>query len=252
MLPNDTEMGGSQKNFPTTHWSMLAAVCGEMTDAHRAVLNLLIQRYWKPVYCYLRRRGYANETAKDLTQEFFTTSLTKSLFGRASSAKGRFRTFLLACLDNFLKNARRAEHARRRRPPMGVIALDDLIGKDDMRFEPSDHDTPQAAFERAWGSSLLIRVAEGLERECQEAGRMPEYDLFCRRILQPAMEGIEAPGLSGLAQELGLTEKQAANRLVTARRAFQRLLREEIRTFASSEDDVAAEVRDLFQFLGRT
>ena len=42
--------------------------------------------------------------------------------------------------------------------------------------------------------------------------------------------------------------KEACNYLVTARRAFQRLLRQEIGVYASSEEEIASEVRDLFHF----
>ncbi len=71
MAFDDTEMGGKRAEFPSTHWSVLAAVRGTITPAHREAINLLIKRYWKPVYCYLRRRGHGNEGAKDLVQEFF-------------------------------------------------------------------------------------------------------------------------------------------------------------------------------------
>jgi uncharacterized protein YeaC (DUF1315 family) len=47
-----------------------------------------------------------------------------------------------------------------------------------------------------------------------------------------------------------LLKKQAANCLFTARRACQRLLQEEIRGYATSENEVVAEIHDLFHFLG--
>ncbi|MBN1346315.1 MAG: hypothetical protein JXQ73_26745, partial [Phycisphaerae bacterium] len=100
MAPSDdTEMGEGGGRFPTTHWSLLAEVRGELTPAHRVVLNLMIERYWKPVYCYVRRRGFGNEDAKDLTQEFFSSWLQRDVFGRVDPSRGRFRSFMLACLD---------------------------------------------------------------------------------------------------------------------------------------------------------
>ena len=249
MLPNDTEMGGSRRSFPTTHWSMLAAVRGEMTEGHRAVLNLLIERYWKPVYCYVRRRGHGNEDAKDLVQEFFTSWLHRDLFGQANPSRGRFRSFLLSCLNNFLSNARRAAHAARRRPEKGFVSVHQLATDNRAAMEPVEQDTPEAAFQRAWAEELILRVLKRLERECSETAKADHYELFRQRIIRPALEGCQAPPMVELAKGLGLTEKQAANHLVTARRAYQRLLREEIRAFASSEEDVAAEVQDLFTFL---
>lgn len=248
---DETEMGGSQVGFPTTHWSMLAAVRGTMTDGHRNVLSLLIQRYWKPVYCYIRRRGHSNEDAKDLVQEFFTSWLVKELFGRADPTRGRFRSLLLSSLDNFIKNAHRAKHAKRRRPPGGIVALDVLLGDEDMVFEPSDDETPERAFNRVWVHELLLRVLGVLEQEYRIAGKEQEYALFRSHVVAPALTGANPPPMAESARGIGLTQKQASNRLVTARRAYQRLLREEVRLFASSDEDVAAEIRDLFDFLSK-
>ena len=100
-MPRDgnTDMGGERRSFPSTHWSQLAAVRDAVTEEHRAILNSLIEAYWKPVYWYIRRRGRSNEDAKDLAQEFFTACLGRELFGRADRGKGRFRSFLLSCLQ---------------------------------------------------------------------------------------------------------------------------------------------------------
>lgn len=52
--------------FPPTLWSKLAAL-RDATPADRdALLDQLLRRYWKPVYCYLRRAGCAEQDAKDL------------------------------------------------------------------------------------------------------------------------------------------------------------------------------------------
>ena len=67
---DQTDMGGPGEAFLTTHWSLIGDVANDR-DKDRALIALLIQRYWKPVYCYLRHKGRQNEEAKDLTQDFF-------------------------------------------------------------------------------------------------------------------------------------------------------------------------------------
>jgi RNA-splicing ligase RtcB len=47
-----------------------------------------------------------------------------------------------------------------------------------------------------------------------------------------------------------LTGKQAAHHLETAKRAYRRLLAEEIRVYAASEAEVAEEIRTIFAVLG--
>ena len=65
--------------FPPTHWTVLAAAKGDVSTERRAALSFLAGRYWKPVYCFVRRSGSDEERAKDLTQEFFAFALGNEL-----------------------------------------------------------------------------------------------------------------------------------------------------------------------------
>jgi hypothetical protein len=49
----------------------------------------------------------------------------------------------------------------------------------------------------------------------------------------------------------GLSEKQAGNLLETAKRAYRRLLEEEIRLYAASDCEVSDEVREIFAILNQ-
>lgn len=246
----DTKRGGSQGWFPSTHWSKLLAVGDSESTKRRNALNFLLQRYWKPVYCYLRRCGYGEEDAKDLVQEFFASCLCTDFFAQADPARGRFRNFLLGSLKHFLANVQRAEHAQKRRPLQGLVSLEDLADSDGGGFEPAGSGTPEAVFHRAWVADLTHRVLCRLESECQATDKLAHYEILRQRLVLPALEGADPPPMRDLARRLSLTEKQAANYLLTARRAFQRLLEEEIRSYSSSEDEMAVERCDLRRFLG--
>ena len=252
MARDDTQIGGTNPGMPTTHWSMLAAVRdGPMTPAHAAIVNELMRRYWKPVYCYIRRIGYNNEDAKDLTQEFFVHVLSHSLFGRADRCKGRFRALLLSSLDNFLKNAKRDAHAKKRRPVGGIVSLEGLAENGTDAYHPQDNETPQAIFDRVWTSELVMRVLKALEQCLESKSRDAALGLFRQRIIIPSLEGSPTPRVVDLAPAFGLSPKQADNLLLRTRRTFQDLLREELSTFAVDQADVSQEVRDLFQMLSR-
>src|ERR1700730_7477606 len=102
------------KNFPTTLWTVVLHA-GRDKGAHvRAALAQLCQAYWYPLYSFVRRRGYSPQDAEDLTQAFFAQLLEKRGLERVDPAQGRFRTFLLAALKNFLANASDRAHARKR------------------------------------------------------------------------------------------------------------------------------------------
>jgi RNA polymerase sigma-70 factor (ECF subfamily) len=66
-----TSMGGAETRFQRTCWTDILNAKTLDEPRRREVTNDLIKKYWKPVYCYLRRKGCSNEAAKDLTQGFF-------------------------------------------------------------------------------------------------------------------------------------------------------------------------------------
>ena len=125
MGPRDwTDMGGLRETFLTTHWSLVDEVKKD-GDRDHALIGLLFERYWKPVYCYLRRKGFGNEQAKDLTQGFFhEVVLNRHLTDRADSAKGSFRSLLLHALRQYVIDERRRETAHRQIPQDKLISLD--------------------------------------------------------------------------------------------------------------------------------
>ena len=86
-----TDLGGAGYAFMTTHWSLIESIrTGD--DSSHALIGSLLKNYWKPIYCYLRRHGYGNEEAKDLTQAFFhEIVLGNELVQQADQRKGRFR-----------------------------------------------------------------------------------------------------------------------------------------------------------------
>lgn len=233
--------------FPTTQWSLMQAIQSCTNETRNDILNYLLTTYWKPVYYYARRKGHSEEDAKDLVQGFFMNCIERDFFTRPDPDKGRFRTFLRVSFDHYAFNVKRADRAKRRHPAGGIVSFEELVaGEDGERaFEPRDEETPEDVFNRVWACQLLLRVMRVFREECRSSGKEKHLQIFELRIVKPAIEGTHPPPLQELAEQFGMTMKQAANCLLTARRAYQRLLREVIRTYAMSEDDVATEMNDL-------
>ena len=149
-----TKMGGSGAVFLTTHWSLIEAAGSEETDPDRSLIGLLMEQYWRPVYCYLRRKGYDNEQAKDLTQGFFHEMvLGHRLVEKADAAKGRFRTYLLTALNRYVVNVHNAEtarnaaiHAERQDWPLNRVV--EALGTARSSFLAALGQLPQEAFSR--------------------------------------------------------------------------------------------------------
>src|SRR6516162_1658219 len=103
MEPDSSEMGNPVR-FETTHWSLVLAAGERDSPQSRAALEALCRSYWYPLYAYIRHQGFDAHRAEDLTQEFFTRFLEKDFLGVVNPEKGKFRSFLRACVRHFLAN----------------------------------------------------------------------------------------------------------------------------------------------------
>ncbi len=92
--------------FATTHWSVVLAAGDSSAPQHREALSTLCQKYWFPLYVYLRRRGYDTHQAEDGTQAFFTQMLEKHYLRGVEPKPAKFRSFLLVALKRFIQAQR--------------------------------------------------------------------------------------------------------------------------------------------------
>jgi len=243
-----TSMGGRGEAFQTTHWTEIARV-REGDAVGRAALESVLARYWKPAYCYLRRKGYGNEEAKDLTQGFFhEIVLNRHLVEHADQAKGRFRTFLLMALSRYAVSERRYEQAQKRAPERGFLRLD---GEDEACFpEPAETVTPEQAFDHAWASALVGQVIAEVGSECLADGKAVHWFVFSARVVRPLMDDVAPQPLGELCAEYDIPdEAQASNMVVTVKRRFRAALERHVRQMVDSDEDVEAEISDLITIL---
>src|SRR5436305_1702423 len=109
---NPSSPQNTQARFGLTHWTLIIKAGGSSSSPEaRDSLNQLCQNYWYPIYAFIRRQEPNSHKAKDLTQSFFVHLLEKDLIKKADREKGRFRTFLLRCLTNFMRDEWRSENA---------------------------------------------------------------------------------------------------------------------------------------------
>lgn len=113
----------SSRSFPTTLWTVVLNAGRDKDSQAQAVLTQLCQAYWYPLYSFIRRRGYSPHEAEDLTQAFFAQLLEKRGLQRVDPELGRFRTFLLASLKNYLANDWDKAHARKRGGGQTITSL---------------------------------------------------------------------------------------------------------------------------------
>jgi len=235
----------------TTHWSEIQAARTSTPEHREAVLNTLVGRYWKPVFSYLRAKGYQDADARDITQDFFNeVVLGRDLFGRAVRERGRFRAYLLHCLKNFARQRHRREQTQRRAPDRRIISIEEWGSADKSRYDPPARDSsPEAVFHQQWATSLFELVLERLRLSCRQNGLDVHLSIFEQRFVAPALGHTAAIPVETLAQQYGLTSKQVANRTETVRRRFRKLFLEEVRLTVIDEASASEEVGSLIEQL---
>ena len=239
--------------FRTTHWSVVLAA--KATDPSQAAeaLEKLCCTYWYPLYAYVRREGHQPEDAQDLTQEFFLHFLERNAVGNVRPTAGKFRSFLLACLKNFLANVQIAEAVREAADRVtgsvggqAPIALDALEAEERYRLEPADQLTPEKLFERRWAFALLERTMAELRREYSSGDKLRLFEDL-QGFLPNGQETISRTDLAAKRSVSVGAIDVAVHRL---RQRFGALLREQVAQTVSSEAEVEEEIRHLISVLG--
>jgi RNA polymerase sigma factor (sigma-70 family) len=210
-------------------------------------LEALCRAYWYPLYAYVRRSGHSSWEAEDLTQEFFARLLERGFPVGISPDGGKFRSYLLAAMKNFLVNEWHSRRAAKRGGGKVPISLDELGAEQRYQSEPADETTPEKLFERRWASTVLGEVQRHLREDYTADGKSGLFDTL--KACLTGSEQLIAYGV--LADDLGLSEaavKMAVHRL---RKRYGELLRVEIARTVTSPREVDEELRCLIIAAGR-
>ena len=123
--------------FATTHWSVVLAAGGAESDARDRSMEALCRVYWYPIYAFLRRVRHSPADAEDLTQGFFAYLIDIELVSKAKPEAGRFRSFLLGCLQRWLSNQSQRHRAAKRGGGRQIVSLDALDAEKRYALEPA-------------------------------------------------------------------------------------------------------------------
>jgi DNA-directed RNA polymerase specialized sigma24 family protein len=231
--------------FPSTHWTLVAEAGGASSEARRAALAQLLQRYMPPLRWHLiAATGLRAEDADDMLQSFLVGPvLQDDLVGQAHEAKGRFRNFLLVALNRHVLNAQRAARAQKRLPEQAV-SLEEIA-------EPSSSCAgTEQAFDVLWSRQVLEETIERMKRHCNALHRPDLWGVFERRVLEPSLHGHKPPSYAALLREFPFdSPTQASNAVITAKRMFARSLRSVVGEYEADEQRIDDEIIDLRRIL---
>jgi RNA polymerase sigma factor (sigma-70 family) len=241
----DTDSSSSQpQRFKTTSWSAVAQVGDSNSENAKMALEYLCQLYWYPLYSFVRRKGISRTDAEDLTQSFFEFLLEQQGFNAADRQRGRFRTFLLAALTNFLNNHWRERAAKKRAIDRKTVSLqiDFAEGEQKYQFEPSHELSAEKVFERSWAITILQETFGELRQSYVGSSKARLFEL-----LSPYLSGEDPPSYREMAAELAITEGALKVAMHRMRGRTKTILRRRVGETVESEDQIDDEIRELFQ-----
>ena len=231
--------GDGAGGFHTTRWSIVLACAGDDNDpqAQQALADLF-QTYWYPLYVYVRRRGHSEQDAEDLVQTFCVHLQEKHALAKADPERGKFRTFLLSSLQNFLANEHARASAQKRGGDREMVFLDAETAHNRYRLEPAHSLTPEAIFETRWAHALLEETLAGLRADCVARGKERLFDGLSPFL---AFDG-EAGSYQEAADRLKLPLSAIKTTVHRLRQDYREKLREEIGRTVSSPDEIDDEL----------
>ena len=238
MFPGDRQCSAV---FATTHWSVILEAGQEDSPEAQAALERLCRTYWYPLYAFLRRQGKTREEAEDLTQEFFARFLQKGFIRLADPERGRFRTFLLASIQNLSAEQHRFAGRLKRGGGRTILSWDGLEAEQRYLLEPQDDSTPESLYEKRWALTVLETALDRLRLEFASAGK---ERLFVELKSCLWSEG-EPESYASLAARLHTTEGALKVTVHRLRQRFRTVLREEVAHTVADARELEDELRHL-------
>jgi RNA polymerase sigma factor (sigma-70 family) len=226
MKSNENRDKEAGAQFHTTNWSAVLLSAQTQVQGSQTALADLCRVYWLPLYSFVRRRGYSSEDAQDLTQGFFFSLLERKSLRQVEPEKGKFRSFLLAALKNYLSDAFDRENCLKRGGNIEFVALDFEDGEQRFLGEPSGDLTAEQIFDARWAITLLGNAIEKLRSEYVSQGKANIIE-----ILGPFLHVSDSrplPSYEQIAEKLHLSVGGVKTLVHRLRKQYTQILRKEV------------------------
>ena len=228
--------------FETTQWTQLLKSHQTLSERADNALTILCESYRSPVYAFILRKKGNPAEAEDLTQSFFASLIEKKSYRHADRQRGKFRTFLLASVKNFLHNHHRNQTNQKRGGSLEHVSLDSpaLADISDDSQSPCD-----SYFDQEWAVSIFDGVWKLLQNEYTQAGQADRFHLLRGTLTQSG----QAIPYEELAAQLDITPNGVKSATFRMRRRFRDLFRATVAQVVENPADVDGEIRYLMNIL---
>jgi RNA polymerase sigma-70 factor (ECF subfamily) len=233
--------------FDSTRWSIIvaAATADSCDENARRAMAELCRTYWRPIFSFICRRGYSTEDAQDLTQDFFVMVLGTDWLQHADRARGRFRSFLLKSLQNFVSKAAEKGRTQKRGGAAKVISWDEWTAEAPSQLATPANVlnswTPERVFDLRWAATIAENALRKLREECEGRGRVGLFEALssCLTLERAEMSYAE------VAARTGMNEADIKKQLHNLRRRYRSLLHNEVARTVDDPAEIEDEIRHL-------
>lgn len=230
--------------FTTTHWSVVLNAAEDAAPGADAAMESLCRAYWRPLYSYVRARGYSQDDAQDLTQEFFSTFLRKRFLTGVQPRKGRFRCFLLAALKHFLANQWDRVAAEKRGGKQTLVSFDGAA-ESHCSLEEVLGDPSEATYDKGWALAVLDQAMLRLKDDYCGAGKREQFEKLKGFLARAAADGeYDRVGL-----ELGMSAGAVGVAVHRLRQGYAQQLRAAVGQTVSDPAELEDEMHYLFKLV---
>ncbi|HEX4121728.1 MAG TPA: sigma-70 family RNA polymerase sigma factor [Verrucomicrobiae bacterium] len=218
-----------------------------MSPESEAALEKLCRNYWQPVCAFARRKGWPEEDAKDLTQEFFARLLERKDFTGLDPSRGKFRTFLLAAFTHFLANEYDRANAQKRGGGRLTFSLDQFSGGELGEVVATEEVSPGKLYDKRWAQTIVQTALRQLKEEMAQSDKRGTFE-----VLKPFLTVNAAPGdYSDVATRLDVEASSVPVLVHRLRQRYRELVRAEVSQTVSSPMELEEEMRYLFEVLNQ-
>lgn len=234
-----------ETGFLTTRWTQILDSRATQPTSRRDPLIDLCERYRYPVLAYIKRKTRNDDRAEDLCQGFFQQLIEKRLYRSASPQRGKFRTFLLAAVQNYMRNVHRDANRQKRGGGKDHLFLDSDDVNDSSEPGLSTEFTSDQDFDREWANAVFDGVWNTLEKEYDASGQAERF-----QKLRPTLTSTdEAVPYSKLAVDLGITENGVKSAVSRMRARFRDLFQQHVAQLVENPQRVDEEIAYLIEVM---
>ena len=202
---------GGDEWFEPTRWDLIFTAKDHGHKDSSTALEEIYRTYWPAIYKFVRAKGYAEADAQDLTQEFFHHLQKQDFLSRLKHREGKFRSFLLKFLTNFLCDQRDRATAQKRGGKVQFISLEAFAQEESFEIPAANGISPEEMYDRRWALAVSEKAAQCLEAEYAKRGNAELLAALQKLTYRPEM--VEA---AEVARRLGVSEsalKSAVSRM---------------------------------------